>query len=183
MGRWSFRAVLLLLGIAGFLAGIIALGQWSLEQMRGRERYLLPFRAIDCQPPPGSRREEFLEEVQYHARLPDRLDLLDEELGATLTQAFQQHPWVRGVAEIRIQPPRKVQVQLTFRRPVLAVPVDDVLRAVDGQGILLPRKAPTEGLPIYDGKASPPSGPEGTPWGDAGVAGRAHMLQPKSDGR
>ena len=44
---------MLLVVVAGFLAGLIALGQWSLEQIRQRERYTVFFGDIDCTPPAG----------------------------------------------------------------------------------------------------------------------------------
>jgi hypothetical protein len=177
MGRWLFRSLILFLIVTTLLGGIILAGWWSLEQIRGRDRYLLAMQDIDCPVPPGMARAEFLEEVQYHSQLPDRLSLVEEDLGTKLAQAFQRHPWVSQVKEVRIKPPRLVQVHLTFRQPVLAVRVGDSLRTVDGQGILLPRKAPTEGLPIYPRPVPPPLGPEGTPWGDPGVETHARTLQ------
>jgi hypothetical protein len=75
-------------------------------------------------------------------------------------------------------------VRLRFRTPVLAVAQPDGVRVVDGHGVLLPGTAPVEELPVYQGKATPPAGVAGTPWGDkdvAAAAATAHFLRPHQD--
>jgi hypothetical protein len=173
---WLFKVALLLLAVAGVLAGLILLGHWSLEHLRGRERYLLPLADVECTPPPGLTRGDFLEEVRYYADLPERLSLLDETLPARLRAAFAEHPWVARVQEVTIEPPRQVRVRLEYRQPVLAVPWGGALRAVDAAGVLLPARAPTRGLPVYDGQPRPPQGRAGTPWGDADLEKEARRL-------
>lgn len=175
-GRRLLHGAALLLVIAGFLGALIVLGRWGREQLRGRDRYLVPLAEIECVPPPGLERQEFLDEVQYLAELPARLPLLDEALPARLEAAFARHPWVERVEAVTITPPRRIAVRLTYRRPVLAVPHGGVLRAVDGAGVLLPRGAPTDGLPRYDGTPAPPRGGAGSAWGDAEVERRARAL-------
>jgi hypothetical protein len=176
MRKWIFRSAALSLVLAGSLGGLIALGQWALEQIRERERYTIAFADIACTPPPGLDRGAFLDEVQYLAGLPARLCLLDEDLGERLAKGFGQHPWVAKVAEINLVPPKQIHAQLQFRRPVLAVPFDKTLRAVDGQGVLLPRAAPTDGLPVFPGTAKAPAGPAGAQWGDPKVESMARAL-------
>ena len=61
------------------------------------------------------------------------------------------------------------RIALTYRTPVLAVPVAGAVRAVDRHGVLLPKSARTEGLPVFKEKAAPPTGPAGTRWGDEAV--------------
>jgi hypothetical protein len=174
--RWLLKTVVLVLVVGTFLAGLIFLGHWGLEQMRGQKRYLVPFAEIDCAAPPGLTRGEFLDEVQYLARLPDQVGLLDDELPRRLGEAFAQHPWVEKVEAVALKPPRHIHIRLSFRRPVLAVRTADALIAVDGQGVRLPKNAQAEGLPVYDGDALPPRGPAGTKWGDAKVEARAQEL-------
>ncbi len=128
-------------------------------------------------PPPGQTRVEFLEEVQYLSRLPDRIHLLDDDLSELLTAAFARHPWVERVDVITIEPPRKVRVRLTMRRPVLAVRTNDGLIAVDAQGWRLPTFAGVASLPVFEGEAMPPRGPAGTKWGDPRVEKRAAELK------
>lgn len=174
--RWLPQALVLVLMVGAFLAGLIFLGQWGLEQLRGRERYLVPFADIECSPPPGMDRREFLDEVQYHARLPDRIGLLDEDLPRKLSDAFSRHPWVEKVQAVSLKPPRHIEMTLSYRRPVLAVRAGDSVIAVDGFGVRLPKNAPTAGLPVYEGAAAPPKGPAGSKWGDPGVEERARHL-------
>lgn len=174
--RRLMHGAALLLAVAGFLGAVIVLGRWGLEQVRGRERYLVPMAEVECAPPPGLSRQEFLDEVQYLAELPARLPLLDEALPARLEAAFARHPWVERVEAVTVTPPRHITVQLSYRRPVLAVPLGGVLRAVDGAGVLLPKSAPTADLPRYEGTPAPPRGGAGTAWGDADVERHARAL-------
>ncbi len=174
--RWLLQGLLFVLVVASFLTGLILLGKWGLEQLRGRERYAIAFAEIDCTPPPGLTRDEFLDEVQYLSRLPPRLGLLDEDLSEKLAGAFARHPWVEKVDGVLLIPPRHVEVKLLLRRPVLAVPTREGLVAVDREGVRLPRNASTAGLPVFEGKAAPPKGAAGTRWGDPKVEERAGLL-------
>jgi hypothetical protein len=174
--RWPFRAMLSLVLVALFLGGIIWAGEWGLKQLQGRDRYLLDFHAIDCQPPVGMDKREFLDEVLFESRLPKQLNLLDDDLRQRLRDGFSKHPWVERV-EVDIKPPKQVVVLLTHRTPVLAVKVGTKVYAVDGNGVLLRPNAPTLGLPIYDGEAKPPQGPAGARWGDPNVEAAARKLR------
>jgi hypothetical protein len=167
--QWLLRGVLILALIGGVLAGVLYLGQVSLESLRGEDRYRVAFQDMECQPPAGMSRVDFLDEVQYLASVPSELQLLDEELPVTLAAAFARHPWVREVAEVRVLPQKKIRVALVYRTPVLAVRWNGSLRAVDGAGVLLPANASTKGLPVFSGKALPPRGAAGHPWGDPAV--------------
>ncbi len=178
-GAWIVQGLLLVLAAGGALAGLVFLGQWGLEQLRGRERYAVPFADIDCVPPPRLSRAEFLDEVQFYGRLGNCIGLLDEDLAGKLTEGFAKHPWVEKVEAVIVKPPRQVQVKLVHRRPVLAVRLPEGLAAVDANGVRLPKKAATEGLPVFEGEAAPPQGPEGTKWGDPKVEKRARELRKK----
>ena len=176
--RWSWLrrslapALLPLLGAVLFLFSLSLIGRLTRESLRHQQRYTVAFADIDCEPPPGMERGDFLDDVQYRASLPNDLPLLDEDLPARLTAAFSRHPWVEAVEAVEVSPPRRVLVRLSYRVPVLAVPVDGQVRAVDGHGILLPATAPVSGLPVYDGTARRP-GPAGAPWGDPAVEAAA----------
>jgi hypothetical protein len=161
-------ALLLLLG-----------GRFLLDQIRGQDRYRVDFMEIECAAPAGGSRAEFLSEVRYLSEFPERVPLLEDGLTARLARAFARHPWVEKVEEVKIEPPRRILVQLQFRQPVLAVAHGDELRAVDRHGILLPTDAVTEGLPRYPEKAPPPHGPAGTPWGDQRVEAAARQAMPR----
>jgi hypothetical protein len=170
------------IGAALFLLGLIVAGRMALEHLRDQQRFALPFSDIDCPPPPGMERDEFLSEVRYLTGLPAQMRLLNDDLPAQLASAFARHPWVEQVEEVAVTPPRLVRVRLAFRRPVLAVPYAGQLRAVDRHGVLLPATAPTDGLPVFDGQAHPPNGPAGTRWGDEAVEGAARGLGPGAAG-
>ena len=123
-------------------------------------------------------RQDFLDEVRYDApSLPRQLSLLDEELANKLRAGFAKHAWVEKVEGVEIRRPKQIIVKLTYRTPVLAVKVGPKLRAVDGNGILLPRNAPTLGLPVYEGDAPPPQKEAGTPWGDPNVEATARRAK------
>jgi hypothetical protein len=174
--RWFIRIVAVLAAIALVIGGLIALGHWGLAQLRSNDRYLVPLAALECQPPPALTREEFLDEVRYYSGLAEKVSLLDDDLPAHLRAAFAMHPWVAKVDEIEVVPPRQLKARLSYRTPVLAVRWNGVLRAVDGDGVLLPSRAPTRGLPTYDGTPRPPRGPEGTRWGDPDIEQEAHRV-------
>jgi hypothetical protein len=180
MVRWLLKSLTLLLAVGLVLAGLILVGNLAREHLRPRERYTLPFGDIDCLPPPGQSRAEFLDEVQYFASAPAALRLLDEDLPARLAEWFGRHPWVEKVEGVAIAAPRGVRVKLLYRTPVLSVRWAGSVHAVDAHGIRLPARAPTEGLPVYSGHAAGPAGPAGTPWGDVAVEEAARRLAKRS---
>jgi len=177
MMPWMLKSLALLLAVGLVLAGLIVLGNLALEHLRPRDRYNLAFADIECVPPPGQTRAEFLEQVQYYVSAPGSLALLDECLPKRLAEWFGRHPWVEKVEAVEITPPRSVRVKLVFRTAVLVVRWAGGMRAVDAHGIQLPRSAPTEGLPVFPGFAAKPAGPEGTPWGDDAVAAAARAAR------
>ncbi len=180
MTGWVPKLVALLMVVALILGSVIVVHNLALDDLRSRDRYTIDFSEIDCTPPDGQGRAEFLDEVRYYASAPNAVPLLDADLAERLAGYFGRHPWVEKVEAVEITPPRAIHVKLVFRKPVLAVPWQDAkhrpagVRAVDGQGILLPKTAATAGLPKYPGYAPSPSGPEGTPWGNADVEAAAH---------
>jgi len=209
LGEWLVRGLTPILAVGLFLFGLLTLGKAALDQVRGRERYTIAFADIDCPPPPGQERTDFLGEVQYLGGLPARLHVLDPDLKQGLAGAFARHPWVDKVERVELGS-QKVQVQLVYRTPVLAVidweqspqgPWAMVearssrtlgarnamlpALAVDGQGNLLPAAAlSVKGLPILYSKVAPPGGAAGTPWKDATVTAAARiasLLQPYQD--
>src|SRR2546423_13750907 len=106
MRRWICKNLALLAGLALVLIGLARFTPWAIEQLRQRERYRVPFAAVECPAPPGLQPAEFLDEVQYLANLPDQLELLDRQLPARLAAAFAAHPWVVRVNQVEGTPPR-----------------------------------------------------------------------------
>jgi len=163
MANHPLRLSLPLIAAACVLIAVAMLGRWAREGLR--DDYLLPFASIQCLPPPGPEQKDLLAEVQYLAGMSDQVHLLDDDLAERLRQAFAEHPWVAAVDGVNITS-RRIEVRLRYRKPVLAVPFEGRVRAVDEYGILLPTTANTMGLRLYDREAAPPAGPAGTAWGD-----------------
>lgn len=172
MGKSVLRLLLPLLAAAVVVLAVAALGRRARESLRQDDRYVLPFAAIDCQPPPGPEQADLRREVQYLSGLSDQVPLLDDDLAERLREAFARHPWVESVRDVTMAS-RRVEVRLRYRKPVLAVQSSGQVRAVDASGVLLPATANTSGLPIFPGAAPPPAGPAGTAWGDPGVEAAA----------
>lgn len=180
MLKTLLRTVLPVAAAALFLAAIIGLGRLALEQLQREQVYEVRFSEIQCTPPPGMSRIDFLDEVQYVASMPGRMNLLEDDLPRRLAEAFGQHPWVEKVEQVRVTPPERVEVRLIFRRPALAVKWNGTTRVVDARGVLLPAGAPADGLPQFEGKPSPPRGPAGAAWGDEAVLAAAQAaVRPK----
>jgi hypothetical protein len=182
---------LLLLGLGpGLLLGaVLATGQYTRTHIRGWDRYQIRFADIDCVPPPGQSREEFLAEVQYAAGMPDRIAVLDDHVGPALAAAFTHHPWVEGVDEVSLLSPRHIKVRLVYRTPVLTIPVvgksDGLVSgwSLDSRGVRLPPSPGREGLPLLCSRPLP-AGPSGKPCGDAALEGAARtvaFLHPHQD--
>jgi hypothetical protein len=174
---WLGRSLFLAAVLGLLLGSVLYLGHLALGHLHDQKQFKIQMADIECQPPPGMTRVEFLDEVQYQASLPSEFSSLDKELPRQLAEAFAQHSSVKRVEQVQILPPNQVRVRLRYRQPVLAVPWEGKLRAVDGGSILLPPKTPTEGLPVFAGKPQRPQGSAGTPWGDPAVAAAAQALE------
>src|SRR5262245_9515351 len=167
MPQWILKTLALVLGLGLFLVGLVWLGKWALAQIREQDRYTFAFKDIDCTPPPGLKRGEFLDEVRYVSEISERLRILDDDLAKRLSDAFAQHPWLEKVDQVLIEPPQHVRIRLVYRIPVLAVLINEATkegavlletrssmigmknalaaaRAVDKRGILLPPSASLE---------------------------------------
>jgi hypothetical protein len=179
LGRWLLRSIVLLALVAGVLGAVIWLSHWAQQRIHDDPRYLVPFAEIVVDPPKDMEPAAFLDEVRYYGQVDEKpLNLLDEDLPPRLRHIFAKHPWVEKVDEVTVRPPRRIEVTLTYRTPVLAVRWDGRLRAVDGQGVLLPKNAPAEKLPVFEGEPKRPQGP-GQRWGDPEVEQAAKKLAGK----
>jgi hypothetical protein len=98
---------------AAIVAGLFVVGDSLREGLR--ERHVLAVHDIDCDPPAGRTRREFLDEVHYHGRLPEKLNALDADLPERIKTAFAKHPDVLRVEKVTVTPPNLVRVELTYR--------------------------------------------------------------------
>jgi hypothetical protein len=97
------------------LLGTLVAGIMTRQAVHDWDRYTVAFAEIDCTPPPGQERRDFLAEVQYLAGMPDRSSVLDEDLAPRIAEAFARHPCVEEVERVSLLPGRKVSVRLQFR--------------------------------------------------------------------
>lgn len=173
---WLLQLGLPLLIGVGLIAGVLWLSDQARNDLRNRDRYVIKFTDIECDPPPGLSRVEFLEETQYLAGLPDRVELLDTRTVDRVRAALKSHPWVAGVRQVRIRS-GKLLADLDYRRPALWVEWSPrSARAVDAGGVLLPITAKKDGLPILLGPVSRPDVPSGERWDDPAVESAAKLV-------
>jgi hypothetical protein len=179
--RWSnpWKSLLqlglpLAAGVA-LVTGLLVLAGRARNDLAGRDEHLVSFLDLDCEPPAGLSREEFLEETQYLAGLPDQLDLLAPDTLPRLEQALTAHPWVRRVRRVQRLADGGVRAEIDYREPVLWVPHPG--RAVDGEAVLLPVSARQQGLPVLAGKVKLPTLGPGQQWADPGVTAAAKVLE------
>jgi hypothetical protein len=144
------------------------------NDLAGRGDHTLSFLDLDCDPPAGLSRREFLEETQYLTGLPDQLDLRAADTLPRLEQALATHPWVKRVRQVRRLPDGSVCAEMDYREPVLWLPRPG--RAVDSDAVLLPVSARRQGLPVLAGKVKPPMHGPGQPWNDPAVTAAAKVL-------
>jgi hypothetical protein len=178
--RWLIQLGLPLLAGAGLFAGVVYSGRFLGDRMRDQGTLVAAFADIECDPPEGMTRREFLAEAQYLAELPDTLEVLHGETPPRIAAALARHPWVARVKQVRLGAQGRVQAELVYREPALAV--ERPPRLVDGDGVLLPRGAKASGLPVLTTKVSAPAGNAGQRWADVRVAAAAQvaaLLRPR----
>lgn len=169
--RWLWQFVFPLLLGAALLGAVLWGGAKARDLLREQDPRLLAFADLECDPPPGLTRRQFLDEAQYLAQLPDRLELLDPDVATRITRALEAHPWVDRVERV-VLPPEGPRAVLRYREPALAVARPP--RVVDRKGVLLPTSAGREGLPVFT-EALPAPGQPGKPWGGLRVKAAARV--------
>jgi hypothetical protein len=169
----EFLAPLLLVAVAA--GGVVALGRQAALELHDREEFSLAVNDVECDGPPGFARDEFLQEVQYEARLGDRLSALDPATLRHLRGAFAAHPCVEAVGRVEIVGGGRARVGLRFRTPVLVVETADGPRVLDRNAVLLPRWVGTAGLPVFRGKVGVPAKPAGSVWDEPRVRQAADL--------
>ena len=115
MRKLAQRIALTVAAGVAVVAGVIGVGSAVRDSVR--ERHLFLISEIECDPPAGLSREQFLSEVHYHGRLAERLSTLDSDTPDRLREGFARHPAVERVESVTITPPRQVRVSLVYRTP------------------------------------------------------------------
>jgi hypothetical protein len=145
------------------------------------EDYALSPENFDLPPPPRWIQTDLREEVFRELNRDRRPSILDQDLAERIAAAFQRQPWIAGVQKVRPLPTGHVEIDLTYRRPVLMVEMPGGLLplAVDAQGILLPTSGftPPEAAkyPRLSGVDRPPLTVAGQRWMDNRVLGGAEI--------
>ncbi|MEM6329623.1 MAG: hypothetical protein AAF790_05175 [Planctomycetota bacterium] len=139
----------MLLAAAGLLCvGYVGQQAWVFTRagLRDDPRYHVTAASIQTPPAPPWVRTDIRLEALRDAGLTG-LSIFDppEQLQARLSDAFRFHPWVESVGAITKRPPNRVEIQLTYRRPLAAVEVRHgvetaaaALWAVDSHAVRLP---------------------------------------------
>ncbi|MEZ6056844.1 MAG: hypothetical protein R3C01_09065 [Planctomycetaceae bacterium] len=181
-------AVLLPLALIG--AGLVLtpyLSAW-IPSLNGRPEYVTSVEAIRISPPNRWVPDDFVERTVRTAGYTTELSLLDEKLVHRLGQAFAADPWVKELQRIRMHRDGRIEVELTYRHPVLMVQAGTGTYAVDVDGVLLPpgdfSPEETVQFPLAVNARSLPQGAAGRAWGDPAIVGAAQLasiLAPEQD--
>jgi hypothetical protein len=193
---WFVQVVTPILCGVLLLFGVVGLGRAARTGLVQRETYTVAFADIECDPPAGMPRQEFLRQVRELSYQPAALHLLDKDLDARLKTAFILHPWVEAVEHVRVdghpatagKAKAHLRIDVMYRRPVLAVHLLGEPSSwksnglvVDRHGILLPTVSEDQHLPVLTTNNSRPIRSAGHRWEEPGVlavAATVTFLQP-----
>lgn len=118
-------------------------------------------------------RADIKAEALKAASLDRGLPLTDPDLANRLARAFDTHPWVKRVVDVRLVHPPAATVEIVCREPAAMVAVKGGLLAVDAESVVLPSDDFSADIaaeyPRLTGIDSSPQGPEGSRWGDVVV--------------
>ncbi len=136
------RLAALILGLGVVLVGLwkgsLAVRDW----LHAQPVRQLPFQDVTLEPAPPSYikfgQSGLLAQIRERAHLPERISVLDLDLGE-LARTFTLHePWIRSVDEIEIRYPNQLIVRVTYREPVAEAKLARAGRVVlDREGVVL----------------------------------------------
>lgn len=177
---WRWRS---LIGAVAILAGAWVAGWAAWQQFAERiERAadsLLTGEAIEVVGIPDWVTTDLKWQALRNASLDTPLPLDDPSLERRLARAFDMHPWVAQVEQVKTRHPAAATVTIRCRVPVAMVRVQGGLLAIDGEATVLPSADFTPETaaqyPLITGITTSPRGPEGSPWGDQVVAAGAAL--------
>ncbi len=181
----GLRLGMQVIGGLGLMVGLLLLfdqlGTAAKQQVPAQPRYAVPLEELQFDTPAYIDRTAFLAEVQYLSQLPDTVQAIDPHLQHQLQSAFLQHPWVADLGTVRVQPDLTIHLPLQWREPALAIQWHrgdaPSTRVVDNHGILLPREAPTIGLPRLLNVQQATHAEAGQPWPNQDVPRAAELVR------
>jgi hypothetical protein len=175
---WLFFLALV---VTGALAGPRLADR--LPDLTDREEYRLRVENIHLQELPRWVPPDFINQVgqqENWERQP--ISLLEDSCCEHLARAFSRHPWVKQVDQVRLRPGARVELAITFRKPVAMVEAGSgKFYPIDANAILLPpgdfSRADVKRYPTIINPSTLPQGPAGTTWGDLMVLGAARLSE------
>lgn len=172
-------AVLLPIALTGAIILLAPFASSWVPSLSGRTEFTSSVDAIRISPPNRWVPDDFVARTVRAAGLSTDLSLLDESLVPVLGEAFAADPWVKQLHRIRKHRDGRIEVEITYRQPVLMVQAGTGVYPVDEEGVLLPpgdfTPEETAQFPLAVNARSLPQGPAGHPWGDAGIVGAAQL--------
>ncbi|MBN2579593.1 MAG: hypothetical protein JXB10_11435 [Pirellulales bacterium] len=166
-----------ILFLGAFFIALYAGWKILAPQLIREERYVLSPEDFQLPSPPPWIQTNLREEVFRELSRDHRPSLLDRDLADRVAAAFQRQPWIAEVHKVRPLPSGRVEVAVTYRRPVLMVEVAGGVLPVDVQGVRLPTGGftPLEAAkyPHLSGVDRPPPSVAGGRWMDGRVLGGA----------
>jgi hypothetical protein len=178
--RQLYRPVTIATAAAVLVAGLfLPRLRGLLPDLEKRGEYRLRATQIEVTNLPHWVPHDLVTQVVENADLPRELSLLDVNLVVEVAEAFRLSPWVEEVVSVNKSYPARVEVVVTYRRPVAMVEVKQGHYPIDAHGVLLPPQefsvADTRTYPTITGVVSTPQGPAGTEWGDPVVEDAAQL--------
>ena len=171
-----------------FLLAIVATGVFvgprlieRLPDLSGREEYRLRAENIHLKDLPHWVPHDLIAQVAKLENWDDQpISLLGKTCGQDIATAFGRHPWVKKVERVRLSPGARVELDITFRRPVAMVEAGrGKYYPIDADAVLLPpsdfSRADIQRYPLIENPSTLPQGPAGTYWGDLMVLGAARL--------
>jgi cell division septal protein FtsQ len=182
VGGFLYRPrVLLIVAAIASATFLLPMARSLLPELREHSEYQVSVSQIEVNAAPRWVPHDLVEQAANRAGLADHLSILDEDLTTVIAEAFQLHPWVAEVKRVEKTYPARIQVELSYRRPVAMVQLEQGMYPVDTEGFLLPPNdfsvADTKRFPVIRNASSTPQGPSGTSWGDAEVVGAARLAE------
>lgn len=167
--------------VAALVGGSYGVWQLVRPHLMAAQEYQIDPARIAITPPPSWIRADIAAEALRDAGFEGSLSLLDGDLTVRVANAFAAHPWVAHVDRVSKRFPARLDVVLSYRKPVAMVEVEGGAGAlpVDFEGIVLPTAdfspSDADAYPRIGEIHTTPAGTVGKLWGDPSVTGAAQI--------